>query len=77
MYTAHGTFLTLTQKLILFNIFTDNSTDYHQNLELKQHFGGPIFKDDRKLSTALTQWLVTQAMVLCMTGNKKALPITE
>jgi hypothetical protein len=55
MYTAHGIFFPLTQKLIMFNIFIDNSTNCHQNLALKQHFGGLIFKDDRKVGTVMTQ----------------------
>jgi hypothetical protein len=51
--------------------------DCHQFLALKQHFGGLIFKDDSKVGTVMTQWLITQAVVLCIKGNKKALPITE
>lgn len=77
MHTARRIFFPLTQKLLLLNIFIDNSTDCHQFLALKQHFGGLIFKDDRKVGTVMTQWLITQAVFLCMKGNKKALPITE
>ena len=51
--------------------------DCHHFLALKQHFGGLIFKDDRKVSTDTTQRLITQVMILCLKGNKEALPITE
>ena len=54
MHTARGIFFSLTQKLLLFNIFIDNSTDSHQFLALKQHFGRLIFKDDRKVGTVMT-----------------------
>jgi hypothetical protein len=72
MYTAHETFLPLTQKLILFNIFTGNSTDCHQNLALKQDFGSLIFKDDRKLSTAMT---VADNWSCVRQGTKKLFPL--
>jgi hypothetical protein len=51
MHIARRIFFPLTQKLLLFNIFKDNSTGCHQFLALKHHFGRLIFKDDRKVCT--------------------------